>query len=50
MGWSNKEFYNNQLVAHESVRNHTLQQIYGTVDESEGVALLIDTAGCQMGE
>ena len=50
MGWSNKEFYDNRLVAHESVESHTMQQIYNGVDEEESVILMFDTAGCQMGE
>ena len=49
MGWSNKEFYDSKLVAHESVQSHTLQQIYDGVDEEDAVILMIDTAGCQMG-
>jgi len=32
MGWSNSQFYNGQLEAHESVANHRLDGIYSEVD------------------
>jgi len=31
MGWSNEQFYNNQLVAHDSVKDHLLKQLYQNV-------------------
>lgn len=42
MGFSNQQFYNNELVAHESVKNHTLEleDLWNTTLE------FIDTAGC----
>lgn len=50
MGWSNQQFYENRLQAHESVENHELRQIYKAVGEEETVLLFVDTAGCQVGE
>lgn len=32
MGWSNQMFYNNKLVAHDSVKDHLLQQLYKNVE------------------
>jgi superfamily I DNA and/or RNA helicase len=32
MGWSNTMFYEEKLLAHESVENHLLRQIYKNVD------------------
>lgn len=48
MGWPNSQFYDNKLKADESVCDHTLQQLYENVEKS--IILLIDTAGCKMGE
>jgi ATP-dependent RNA/DNA helicase IGHMBP2 len=31
MGWSNEQFYENQLVAHDSVKDHLLKQLYQNV-------------------
>jgi len=39
MGFSNTQFYQEQLIAHESVKNVTL-------DEQENPFIFIDTAGC----
>lgn len=50
MGWSNGQFYDNKLIAHQSVEAHTLRQLYAEVDEEESVLLFVDTAGCQVGE
>jgi superfamily I DNA and/or RNA helicase len=50
MGWSNKQFYDDRLIAHESVKNHKLEQMYQNVDPSEEIIMMIDTTGCKMGE
>ena len=42
MNWSNSEFYSNQLEAHESVANHTV--------ESYPPLMLVDTAGKNLTE
>lgn len=44
MAWSSAEFYDNRLIADESVRSHTLDNL------EEGPLILIDTAGCDMGD
>lgn len=47
MGFSNEQFYEGKLLAHESVRNHTLQVIEGGND----IPLeFVDTAGCGFDE
>jgi ATP-dependent RNA/DNA helicase IGHMBP2 len=32
MGWSNKMFYDNKLVAHNSVQDHLLRELYKNVE------------------
>lgn len=32
MAWSNKHFYNNQLIADDSVKDHLLKDIHGVLD------------------
>jgi len=49
MGWSNKMFYENRLVAHDSVKDHLLKQLYHNVEENEEVVMMVDTSGCKMG-
>lgn len=44
MGWSSSEFYNDRLIADESVAHHILENL------DEGPLILIDTAGCDMGD
>jgi DNA polymerase alpha-associated DNA helicase A len=50
MGWSNSQFYGNRLKAHESVESHRLGDIYQGVDEGMATLMMVDTAGCDMGE
>ena len=50
MGWSNAEFYGDQLRAHPSVAEHRLRDLYKAVEEEEESLLFVDTAGCGMGE
>jgi len=47
MGWSNQQFYEHQLSAHESVKDHQLQHLYQAVQGD--TIMMVDTAGCGMG-
>ncbi len=38
------------MIAHETVENHLLKQLYHNVEENEEVIMMVDTAGCRMGE
>ena len=35
MGWSNEMFYDGKLIAHDSVKDHLLEELYGNVEENE---------------
>lgn len=48
MNWSSKQLYDMKLIAHETVENHTLNDIVPNVNIHP--LLLIDTAGCDMDE
>ena len=66
MNWSSKEVYNNKLIADQSVAEHTLADLHEEkeidaiknlqeIEESKDndsvpVIMLMDTAGCNMGE
>ncbi len=52
MGFSNAEFYNGELVAHESVTNHRLCDLPGVNAEpiTEHPVQFIDTAGASYDE
>ncbi len=52
MGFSNAEFYNNELIAHETVSNHLLFQLPGVRRETitETPVQFIDTAGASYDE
>lgn len=45
MGWSSKEVYDGQLIAHSSVKDHSIKD-FGS--DSPLILLFIDTAGCDM--
>jgi len=47
MGFSSARFYNNQLIAHESVKNHTLTDIplVSSTDLTSARVVYVDTAG-----
>jgi ATP-dependent RNA/DNA helicase IGHMBP2 len=45
MGFSNSQFYGSNLIAHESVESHTLQDIHPAFDPGL-IVEFIDTAGC----
>ncbi|PWA30451.1 hypothetical protein CCH79_00015310 [Gambusia affinis] len=52
MEWASKEMYNGRLTAHSSVEKHLLKDLLGVacVEETSTPLLLIDTAGCGLGE
>lgn len=52
MEWSSKEVYNGKLLADPSVAEHNLLDLRGKPEANADVPvlMLIDTAGCQMGE
>ena len=52
MKWSSKAMYEGQLTAGDSVKDHKLSQLSGVENNevTNTVLLLVDTAGCDMGE
>ena len=50
MAWSSNEFYHGQLSAPDSVRQRTLTQLKGVLDDplTRAPIVFIDTAGCDM--
>ncbi|GAB1601670.1 DNA-binding protein SMUBP-2-like [Argonauta hians] len=52
MEWSSKELYDNQLIAHSSVKTHLLRDLEGIEDNevTSKPLILIDTTGCNLPE
>lgn len=52
MEWASKEMYQGKLTAHSSVEKHLLKDLPGIIsnEETSTPLLLIDTAGCGLGE
>ena len=48
MKWSSEQFYSDKLIAHHSVKDHSLSDL--NKETNIGPLLLIDTAGCDMNE